>query len=610
MPKESDSVVPGQLPPIVLRDYQEKAKAAVLAAKDRGLQRVMVVMPTGTGKTTLFAALVDDFDRQYHEPALVVAHRHELLLQAADRIRQQSPGLSVSIEGGAHTAIEGSRVVVAGVQSIGRPKTTRLEWFHPGLMIVDEGHHAPADTWQNVMRRFGSYEGVCFTVAVTATDHRMDNKPLHGDESAIFEDVVFRYSLRTAVSDGWLVDLRGFRVATGTDLSGVRTTHGDYNIGQLARAVNTEERNRTAYMHWADIAKDRKTIVFCVDVQHAKDVAKVFCDWGVDAEHVDGTMKSDERSGVLSRFASGRTQVLTNVDVATEGFDIPAASCVLMMRPTQSWALYTQMVGRGLRVLPNTVDGAATPTLRRSAIDVSDKPDCIVIDVVDLAGRLVPLEKEEKPEGKAATAAAVAGLVGLPTDFDLQGQSVYEAANWADELPPHRRAEMFRRPMSYDELSTVLSEVDLIKELSIPEEILGISRLAWMKIGESDYFLPCGSSGFESNRAARLRCDELGRFTLELSSNIVDPSPMPVGTDLAHAFDEADRMIRLAFPDAAPIVQANAKWRDKPPTEKQQEILRTLGVEETTIALMETMGQARSLIEQRKIGHRTRRRGT
>ncbi|MDR3690844.1 MAG: DEAD/DEAH box helicase [Fimbriimonas sp.] len=611
--EDDDIVVLGKAAPIVLRDYQQRAKAAVLAAKDRGLHRVMVVMPTGTGKTTLFASLVDEFERSYRETSLVVAHRLELLHQAANRIVSQAPRLQVGIEGGDLKAPFECHAVVAAVQTLGRPGSKRLDWFQPGLLIMDEGHHAPADTWQNVMRRFGSYDGTCFTLAVTATDHRMDNKPLHGTEESIFEDVVFRYPLSRAVSDGWLVDLRGYRVATGVDLTGVKTTAGDYNVGQLARAVNTEARNHTAFKHWSEIAHDRRTIVFCVDVQHAKDVAALFREHGVSAESVDGTMPTDKRGAAMSRFSSGRTQVLTNVDVATEGFDIPHISCVLMLRPTQSWGLYTQMAGRGVRVLPGVADGIDLSTARRRAIEGSEKPDCLVIDVVDVSTKFglngPPDDDDIKPERKPEP-ASVAGMMGLPADFDLQGHSLFEAAKWIDELTPAKRAQLFRRPMSFENLSTVLSEVDLIKELSIPEEIIGISRLAWMKTGDSEYMLPCGSSGFEKERFAKIETDLLGRLSLTLLSQQMTYPPMPLGTDLAKAFDEADRMIRLTFPDCGPIVQANASWREKPPSEKQIDILRKMGVEDDVIALVETMGQARALIEQRKLGGgRKRRRG-
>lgn len=605
----SDLVVPGEVPAIVLRDYQEKAKAAVLAARDRGLHRVMVVMPTGTGKTTLFAALVDEFDRLYHESSLVVAHRSELLHQAAARIRLISPRLTVGIEGGPQSAPEGSNVVVAGVQSVGRPDSKRLSWFHPGLLIMDEGHHAPADTWQNVLRRFGSYEGTCFTLAVTATDHRMDNKPLHGHESAIFEDVVFRYPLRQAVADGWLVDLRGFRVATGTDLTQVRKVRGDYHQAELARAVNTEERNYTAFRHWSDIAKDRQTIVFCVDIQHAKDVTELFKSHHIPAEHVDGTMKSDVRQGIMRRFSKGITQVLVNVDVATEGFDVPSVSCVLMLRPTQSWGLYAQMAGRGVRVLPSVVDGQTSPFARRQAIAESDKPDCIVIDVVDLAGKFALTPPEEREEKKPPpTPASLAGLVGLPADFDLDGNSVFVAATMVDELVPAKRAQLFRRPMSFDEIDTVLTEVDLLKELSIPEEIVGHTALAWLRLGEGEYVLPCGSSGFEKDRQARIATDVLGRFSLTLTSSLMEYPAIPLGEDLATVFDEADRFIRMTWSDCVQVVRADARWREQPPTERQLDTLRRMSVPEDVIALCATAGQARALIEQHKLGNGRRRR--
>jgi len=605
-----DPVVAGAVPGFVLRDYQEKARAAVLAAKDRGLHRVMVVMPTGTGKTSLFAALVDEFDRHYDEASLVVAHRSELLHQAAARIRSIAPRLSIGIEGGQLVAPEDSRVVVAGVQTVGRPDSKRLKWFHPGLLIMDEGHHAPADTWQNVLRRFGSYEGTCFTLAVTATDHRMDNKPLHGSEEAIFEDVVFRYGLRQAVADGWLVDLRGYRVATGTDLSKVKNVRGDYHIGDLARAVNTEERNYTAYRHWSDIARDRRTIVFCVDVQHAKDVAALFKSEHIDAEHVDGTMKADERAGVMRRFSTGKTQVLVNVDVATEGFDVPAVSCVLMLRPTQSWGLYAQMAGRGVRTLPGLVDtGLAESSFRRKSIKHSEKPDCIVIDVVDLAGKFQLTAPEDREDKKVPPPpAGVAGLVGLPTDFDLQGHSVFEAAQWADELGPVKRAQIFRRPMSFDDLDTVLTEVDLLHELSIPEEIIGHSSLAWLKSGDGEYALPCGSRGLEQNRIAKISTDPLGRMSLVLASSMMEYPALPVGDDIAKAFDEADRLIRMTWADCVEIVRANAQWREQRPTERQLETMQRMGIPPEIIAVCQTAGQARSLIEQHKLGNGRRRR--
>jgi len=137
---------------------------------------------------------------------------------------------------------------------------------------------------------------------------------------------------------------------------------------------------------------------------------------------------------------------------------------------------------------------------------------------------------------------------------------------------------------------------------------MGVSRLAWMKIGEGEYLLPCGSSSYERDRTARLTIDLLGRFSITLATSSMEYPPVPLGTDLAKAFDEADKLIRITFPDCGPIVQASARWRGKPASEKQVELLRNMGVEEEVIGLLENMGQAKALIDQRKLGAGRKRR--
>jgi len=571
----------------------------IVACRDRGMERVIVVMPTGTGKTTLFSALIGEFDRTYDVGALVLAHRRELLDQAHRRIGLQNKGIHVAVEGGGKAASGNPRVVVASVQAVGRPESARLSDFEPGLMIIDEAHHAAAATYQRVMQRFGCYEGRCFTVGVTATPHRMDNQQLHGSNEAIFQEVAFSYTLREAILDGWLADVKGYRVATGIDLSRVKVTRGDYNAHQLQQAVNTEERNEAAYMHWADVARDRRTIVFCTGVEHAEDVAKLFRDRGITSESVNGAMAIAEREAVIGRFVSGRTQVLTNVDIATEGFDLPEVDCVLMLRPTQSWALYTQMVGRGLRVLPNTIDGLITADARKAAVRSSAKPDCIVIDIVDNGDKVtVPKEPGVDPKEKPSMAA----VVGLPSDFDLEGHTLEEALRKWDALPPGSRAVMFRRPTKFEDLGETLTAVDILAELSVPESMGHSSRNAWMKIGDGVYLLPCGSSGIESNRTARLECDTLGRFQVVLSADSGGAEVYSCGTELQRAFEFADRKVKDRWPFSGGFTSSKGLWRNEAVTEHQKEELRQLGVDRAMIELIETAGQAWSLIELKRRG--------
>jgi hypothetical protein len=428
----------------------------------------------------------------------------------------------------------------------------------------------------------------------------MDNRQLHGTDEAIFQDVAYTYSLRDAVLDGWLADVRGYRVATGIDLSRVRIQHGDYNVRQLQDAVNVEERNEAAYTHWSDVARDRRTIVFCTGIQHAADVADLFRARGVSCESVNGTMPASEREVVMRRFAKGRTQVLTNVDIATEGFDLPEVSCVLMLRPTQSWALYTQMIGRGLRALPNTIDGLVDASARREAVEESNKPDCIVIDIVDNGERAAAPAKEPAKERPSVSA-----IVGLPSDFDLEGHSLADAIDKWEGLTPAGRAVMFRRPTRYEDLGATLTAVDILAELSMPESVSQTSRNAWMKVGDGVYLLPCGSGHEGSDRAARIECDALGRCHL---SFVVGGERLPdvtdLGADLVHAFTVADRRVQELWPFSKGFTTAKGLWRNEKVTAHQLMELRELGIDPAVASLVETAGQAWNLIElnRRKVG--------
>jgi ATP-dependent helicase IRC3 len=546
---------------VQLRPYQRDAMEAILAARERGLQRGLIVMPTGTGKTTVFGELVGRAQSWPQPHALTLAHREELLDQACRRIGQQNPGLSVEIEASDRRAPVGTNCVVAGVATIGRADSARLDWLRPGLTICDEAHHAPADTYMNVFRRMGCFGGDSFLLGVTATPHRLDNKPLHGAEKAIFEDVVYTYTLRDSIVDGWLCDLRGYRVATGLDLSKVKTQMGDFNVGQLAEAVNDSGRNRKALEHWQEVAEDRRTIVFCADVEHAHDVAELFREFGYRAEAVDGRMAMDERGAIIERFRRGETQVLTNVQIATEGFDLPEIACVLMLRPTQSWALYTQMVGRGLRIL----DG---------------KEDCVVIDVVDNTAR--------------HNLATVPGMLGLPTTLDLQGHTVMEAVEKVESMDERAQAALFRRPTTFDNISTELQEIDLLAELSVPEALATVTKLSWVVVGENDYLLSCGTTDSEKWREVRMHVDTLGRWHARARSS--DRSvELDCGSEPAEAFRTVDAWVRKTWPDALRIVSDSAEWTGLPATDKQIQLLRQLGVSETAISILDR-GKASRLI--------------
>src|SRR5947209_7690288 len=208
---------PVQRAPALPRPYQEDAIQAILQARERGLQRVLITMATGTGKTCVFVWLMERMRLQ--RPALVLAHRDELIRQAADRIGALLPGVNVQVEQAEEVAGPDAAIVVASIQTLGRKGSDRLSWLAravPELIICDEAHHAPAASYLGVFERFGAFEpGGAFLLGCTATPHRIDARSM----GQVFQAEVFRYELRAAMQAGWLCPIRGYRVVTETDLS-------------------------------------------------------------------------------------------------------------------------------------------------------------------------------------------------------------------------------------------------------------------------------------------------------------------------------------------------------------------------------------------------------
>lgn len=597
--------------PVILRPYQEQMAQAWFAFLDRGLQRGLIVSATGTGKTTLIWKILEEHARADSGfAALTVAHRRELLEQIYQRGLHQVPWLKAGIECGDQTCPRDARVAVASVQSIGQPGSTRLNWLGPGLVVCDEGHHGAAKTYQNTFRRFGCYdESGTPLLGVTATPHRLDQLALYGSERAIFQEIVFQYDIVRAIKDGFLVDLKGFRAAADFDLKRVKKQGGDYVASSLEKVVNVEPVTELAYKSWSEVAADRQTIVYCAGVDHAKDVANLFCEHGVKAEAVWGDMPKPLREAVIQRFRKGETQVLTNMDILTEGFDSHACSCVLLLRPTQSWSLFTQMVGRGLRVLPHVIEGIGDPVLRRSAISQSEKPDCYVIDIVSNTD--VHSVNAKPDDGNQPS---LQGLVGLPSTLDLEGRSLAKAVEDFEMLPEVLKAAAFRRPTSFSGLSAHLTQVEMLRELDIPEEAKEAdAKLYWLKVGDMHYVLDCGTSlgaGNPITRKAVLVGDYVGNWTLSLESWMDngmqlrnEQHRLSEAINISEVFKMAEDRIRRHFPGVSRTAAANAVWRKGEPTLEQVIALRSYGIAEDVISEM-TKGEASAMLtalrEQRR----------
>lgn len=544
-----------------LRPYQIECVDAVMKAKAHGRKRVLYVLPTGCGKTQVFCTLAERILQQDRRPVLVIAHREELLSQAAERVKLMVPGLRVGTERAGQTCPSVAHVVVASVQTIGRKTSNRLQWLAdkaPSAIIIDEAHHSTATGYQNVIERFGGYDDRTFVVGCTATPKRLDRKALHGIHGATFEEEVYRYEIRKAIKDGFLCPVRGFRVVSDVDMSKVGNVAGDFNLGQLAAAVNVSARTKKAVAHWVEVAGDRKTIAFCVNVEHAQNAAEAFRLVGATAECIHGALKPDERKAILARLKSGETQVVTNCEVLTEGFDQPDVSSVVMLRPTQSWSMYVQMVGRGTRLAPG-------------------KKDLIVIDVVDNCQK--------------HSLATVPAIIDLPPGLDLQGHTLEEAADALDELGAGAAVLQKAEPKDFDELKTMLRTVDLFGQVDPPAEVVNSSDLNWLAV-PGGYYISAGG-----NRSARITQDALENYHLQLYAEDERHDPILLGEEAGPSLRAADNALLTAWPDSMNIVRRAARWRKEPPTPKQVETLMKFRIAPAAIAAM-TKGQASSMIGQ------------
>lgn len=385
---------------IVLRDYQAEGLDRIVAAEARGVRKQLGVAATGLGKTVMFTTLA----QRRRGRALIVAHRDELIAQAVAKVLEVWPDLTITsataealwgIDRGdlldkhpvaGHATSVGivkgkandvrAHVVVASVQTLSRDKRLaelaatwddssmfgRQEPF--GLVIVDEAHHAAADSYRRVLTALDAgglaAEGAPLLFGVTATPTRGDGKGLND----VFDEIVFSYDLMYGISAGYLSDVRGLRVQVkGFDVAAMRKNRGDYDQGQAGRMLDDAGAPGLIVKAWHEHAEGRPTIVFTPTVDVAHHTAAEFVGTGVTAAAIDAGTRESDRRRVLRQLKAGEISVVTNCGVLTEGFDEPRVSCIVIARPTRSHGLYAQMIGRGTRRHPG-------------------KEDCLVLDVV------------------------------------------------------------------------------------------------------------------------------------------------------------------------------------------------------------------------------------
>lgn len=343
--------------PITLRKYQKDAIKAAKQGWGRGKQKLLVVMPTGTGKTIVFAKLIEEVVSEGGR-VLILAHRVELLKQARDKLVKTTTVRDEQVQLGVELAEDPDtvRVVISSFQALttryyevknGKEYTwQRMEEFpedYFDLIIVDEAHHALSAGYQSILSYFSSAR----VLGVTATPSRGDMKSL-GD---YFEEVSFNYSFSQAIQDGWICPVTQKTVPMEIDISKVRLRGNDFSADDLSEALRA--RLKAIAVTIARECSDRKTVVFVPGVKTGKALAEILCEEGLPAVEVDGA-RDYQRD--LQAFRDGKYRVIVNALLLTEGWDCPEVDCVVLLRPTTIPGFFQQMVGRGTRVCEGKKD--------------------------------------------------------------------------------------------------------------------------------------------------------------------------------------------------------------------------------------------------------------
>ena len=517
---------------IQLRPYQQEALDAINTFSDKGINRQLVVLPTGAGKTVIFSHLPQT--KKDSLPMLVLAHRAELLHQAKEKISWSNPELDIQIEQADNVAGY-CDVVVASVPTLGRAESERIlkypkDYFK--CIVIDEAHHAAAPTYRRIL----DYFNPSLLLGVTATPQRSDSTRL----TDVFDEIVYYKTIQDLIEDGYLCSLVGYRIKTDTDISGVATNEGDYNASQLEDAIDTPQRNAHIVAAYHSLVPESKAIVFCAGVKHANNLASSFSATQVPTEVILGDTSAQDREHILARFKSGETRVLVNVGVLTEGFDEPSIQSIILARPTRSTLLYTQIVGRGTRLYEG-------------------KPHCTILDFADTT-------KGKKPIG-------LPSLLGLPPEFDLQGQDLIEVAKKYKELEDYCPGEAVR-VLDLNDIELAYKRINLFMPPPPNEFVQQHSRFVWAEVGENHFHL-----GINNNNSIRIYIDALGRWVVEFRYHSQTKNEIHIlgyPEDMRESFVRADRWITNNF--ESNLIESDAAWRSDGPSDAQRKLLKRIAV--------------------------------
>ena len=550
-----------------LRPYQEKAIDAICTAYDQGWRQQILSMATGSGKTVVFSALYERLKSRLNGKMLILAHTEELIDQSIATMKSVNPSLRIDKEMADHKATPSEAdVVVASVASLGRLNTPRLSKYDVSqwsTVIVDEAHHTPANSYMNILDAFRVLEDGTkkLLLGVTATPQRSDGKAL-GD---IYKKMVYSYSLRQAIEDGFLVKVRGYRVTTNSDISNVSMTAGDLNTGQLVEAIDNPDRNKRVVSAWIQWGEGRQTVVYAASIEHAQSLSAAFNDAGVPSAAIWGS--DSDRATKLTAHRTCDLRVLVNCALLNEGWDSPSVSCIVHASPTASSVRFTQRCGRATRLFEGKVD-------------------CIILDVVDIC--------------VIHSLCTLPMLMGMPAALDLQGQSITDAVQLIEEMQDEHSNVDFSKLKDIEKIKQFIEEVNLF-EIRFPKEVEESSELRWCRAVDGGYTMKIlrPKTDTTGTKPGRVRIYENVIGQWEIRGEIKERQFLGLRNSVEEAFACADQQIRERSPESMVLLNRKAGWTNKPATKPQKILLSRLYGKAKPWPEDLTQGQASFFIDQR-----------
>jgi superfamily II DNA or RNA helicase len=532
-----------------LRPYQTECLTKIHDALQSGIKRAAVVLPTGSGKTVIFAHLCGEWRDlraagMVSGRVLILVHRDELIRQTVKKLHDDSPGLKVGVVKANENDHEDRDVIVASIQTV--RKLFRLDQITAsgaiGLVIVDECHHAAAESYLTVLNALGCFNtfGGASAVGFTATLIRADKKSL----GTVWQEVVYQRDILDMIRDGYLVNPTGKMVTIdGLSLSQVTMSGGDYATGSLSEMLMSADAPKFAADAWMEHAPDRPGVAFTPTVETAHAFTEEFSARGLATAAIWGAMGDDLRSDTLRAAHAGDIQVLVNCMVLTEGFDWPRAEVVMVARPTTSAALYVQMVGRGLRPYPGK-DGA------------------LVLDIVG-ASR----------EHKLATLADLTSR---------RIENIYEGESLMDAVAREREA---RNPLLAD-YAVGYEDVDLFQR----------SYAAWLQTKKGIWFVSTKTNIYFVWTGSEPGLYRLGKRPLRVPRGQRVPTEwLKADVTLETAMSWGSQLAISEDPDCN-VAMRGASWRRKNPSERMVAYARRLGLGDD-IFLGMSQGEVSELID-------------